>query len=216
MAPKAQKAPKLEMKDEELDNILGVYDGEDGDDGDDFPEEIAGKAKVVSTKTIEDDAPSADTFRKVAARKSSLRSTESRATTWLPPSHLPDAPHLPGWRHRWCRYIAGKDADDINMSTRMREGYEPCQRKDPAYAEIVGSLGYGFRADNTDLIMSGGHVLCRIPEEVAEGRAEYYQHQALSQLKSTKKKAETLGDGETRIKMSVDEFKTRVSKNPFE
>lgn len=202
--PKKTEVKPLKMEDAELDALLGRNDNEE-DVGDDFPE-----------VELSAPGPDANTFRKTAARKSNLRSTESRAKTWMPPSHLPDAPQINGWRHRWCRYIAGNQSDDVNMSTRMREGYEPVKRSDENYSEIVRTLGFGFRSDHTDLIITGGHILCRIPDEVAEGRQEYYQDQALSQLKSTKTKAETFGDGETRIKMSVEEFKTKVSRDLFE
>lgn len=198
------KAKKLEVASDELDELMGRNDEAEFDD--DFPE----SPRLVSEE------PNAESFRRAATRKSSMRSAEQRDKTWMPPSHLPDAPELPGWRHRWCRYISGSNSDDVNMSTRMREGYEPVPRKEEAYAEIVKTLGYGFRADHSDLIIAGGHVLCRIPDEVAEGRTEYYQQQALRQLKSTKEKATNLGDGETRIKMTVDEFKTKVSKNLYD
>ena len=61
---------------------------------------------------------------KRASRAADTRETTARRKPWAPPSRL-DAPEPPpGYKHRWLRMEAGGQEDRINISGKIREGYE--------------------------------------------------------------------------------------------
>ena len=57
-------------------------------------------------------------------RTEETREVTTRRKAWAPPSRL-DAPPAPdGYRHRWIRAEAGGMDDRMNVSAKLREGYE--------------------------------------------------------------------------------------------
>jgi hypothetical protein len=51
--------------------------------------------------------------------------TEPRKKQWAPPSLLPDFKAQAGWAYRWIRVSLANVADNLNVSSKMREGWEP-------------------------------------------------------------------------------------------
>jgi hypothetical protein len=101
------------------------------------------------------------------------REKTKRPTTWTPPSSL-DAPPAPdGYRHRWIRAeVLGFD-DTKNMSGKIRSGYE-LVRADEYPDHDYPTMREGKYAG---VIGVGGLVLARIPDEIAQSRAEYFKQQ---------------------------------------
>ena len=101
------------------------------------------------------------------------REKTKRPTTWTPPSSL-DAPPAPdGYRHRWIRAeVLGFD-DTKNMSGKIRSGYE-LVRADEYPDHDYPTMREGKYAV---VIGVGGLVLARIPDEIAQSRAEYFKQQ---------------------------------------
>ena len=107
--------------------------------------------------------------------KRTPRDAETRAKTqrrkpWAPPSKL-EAPEAPaGYKHRWIRTAIRGEDDKMNVTTKMREGWEPVRADEyPDYdAPIIDDGKY------QGVIGQGGLMLCRIPEETARERNEYY------------------------------------------
>jgi hypothetical protein len=117
--------------------------------------------------------------------KRSARDTDSREATarrkpWAPPSRL-DAPPAPaGYKHRWIRREAGGLDDRMNISSKLREGYELVRADE--YPEYSGqALDDGRHAG---VIAVGDVVLARIPEETANERREYYKSRTHDQIKA--------------------------------
>jgi hypothetical protein len=113
------------------------------------------------------------------------RDTESREKTarrkpWAPPSRL-DAPPAPdGYKHRWIRReVAGHD-DRINVSGKLREGYELVRADE--YPEFHG--GSIEDGKHSGVIGVGDVVLARIPEETAEERRAHYQRRTHDQIRA--------------------------------
>jgi hypothetical protein len=52
---------------------------------------------------------------------------EMRPTMWRMPDALPSPDHRPGWSHRWIRTSTLGQSDPSNISSKLREGYEPCK-----------------------------------------------------------------------------------------
>ena len=115
-----------------------------------------------------------------ASRASQTREKEARKKVWTPPSSL-DAPPAPtGFRHRWVRIESMGFQDTKNVAGRLRSGYEPVradQYPDSDYPVIEDGKYAG-------VIGVGGLVLTRVPEEIAESRAQYYAERGIEQDKA--------------------------------
>jgi hypothetical protein len=70
--------------------------------------------------------------------------------------------------------------DPGNISSKLREGYEPCKAED--YPELMMHATTEGRFKGG--IEVGGLLLCRIPEEFLKQRAEYYANQNKAQMES--------------------------------
>lgn len=111
-------------------------------------------------------------------RAAKTRETESRRKPWAPPSRL-DAPPAPeGYVHRWIRTSIRNEEDTMNVHTRLREGWEPVRAEEyPGYSYPVIDEGR-----HAGIIGQGGLMLCRIPAETAQERAEYYGSRTREQM----------------------------------
>ena len=112
------------------------------------------------------------------SRKSTTRDKEARRKPWAPPSRL-DAPEAPeGFQHRWIRVSMRGEEDKMNVNTKLREGWEPVRKDEyPDYeAPTIDEGRY------EGVIGQGGLMLCRIPEETARERNEYYGGRTREQM----------------------------------
>ena len=113
------------------------------------------------------------------------RDLESRVQTyrpqaWRPPELLPSPDPRPGWQHRWVRISTMGTADPSNISSKLREGFEPCKAEDYPELMLHASTEGRFKGN----IEVGGLLLCRIPEEFLKQKAEYYAQQNKAQMES--------------------------------
>lgn len=110
-------------------------------------------------------------------RELETRSKAVRRATWAPPDLLPNPNPEPGYKFRWVRIATlGKD-DSINFSAKRREGWEPVKASE--HPELHMHLD-GENAGK-DVVVIGGLMLCKTPEEFVEQRNEYYRKQAHDQ-----------------------------------
>ena len=108
---------------------------------------------------------------------SSQAKVKERPKVWAPPSYL-DTPNAPdGFRHRWVRTEILGFVDTKNIQGRLRSGYE-LVRADEYPEEDFPAIADGKYAG---VIGHGGLVLTRVPEEIAQQRADYYAKQAEEQ-----------------------------------
>jgi len=115
-----------------------------------------------------------------AAREVDSRAMTQRPEAWRPPETLPMPEDRPGWKHRYIRISTLGVADPSNISSKLREGYEPCKAED--YPELMMHATVEGRFKGS--IEIGGLLLCRIPEEFLKQRADYYDKQNKSQIDS--------------------------------
>lgn len=114
------------------------------------------------------------------ARELDSRTISMRPQAWRPPETLPSPDPRPGWTHRWVRISMVGQADPSNISSKLREGYEPC--KTDEYPELlVHATSEGRFKGNVEI---GGLLLCRIPSEFLEQREAYYANQNKAQMES--------------------------------
>ena len=114
------------------------------------------------------------------SREMETRKAAYRPEAWRPPETLPMPEDRPGWKHRYIRLSTMGQADPSNISSKMREGYEPCKAED--YPELMMHAATDGRFKGG--IEVGGLLLCRIPAEFMEQRAKYYEQQSKSQVDS--------------------------------
>ena len=107
--------------------------------------------------------------KKTTSRAAGTRTKTERPKEYKPPSSL-DAPKAPdGFRHRWIRAESVGFQDSKNIYGRLREGYELVR------ADEYSDMDYPVVADGkyAGIIGVGGLLLARIPEELAQARADY-------------------------------------------
>mgnify|MGYP001463003319 FL=1 len=113
-------------------------------------------------------------------RNTETREKKARTKNWVPPQQLPDPEPQDGYRFRWVRISLLGQRDDRNVSVKFREGWVPVKAEE--HPEIVTQ--YGFTANDSGNIESGGLMLCKIPTETADSRNAYYANQNKQQMEA--------------------------------
>ena len=108
------------------------------------------------------------------------RERKTRRRSWARPELLPTPNPEPGWDFHWVRISTLGQADPMNISSKLREGWEPVKAAD--HPEIVTMSVENDRFK--DNIVIGGLMLCKTPTELVEDRNAYYQQQADSQMQA--------------------------------
>ena len=114
------------------------------------------------------------------ARELDTRQVMQRPAAWRPPETLPMPDDRPGWTHRYVRISTMGTADPSNISSKLREGYEPCKAEEYPELMMHASTEGRFKGN----IEVGGLLLCRIPSEFMAQRAKYYENLNKSQVDS--------------------------------
>ena len=114
------------------------------------------------------------------AREADTRQVMQRPEAWRPPETLPMPDDRPGWTHRYVRISTMGTADPSNISSKLREGYEPCKAEEYPELMVHASTEGRFKGN----IEVGGLLLCRIPSEFMAQRAKYYENLNKSQVDS--------------------------------
>ena len=116
------------------------------------------------------------------------RELETRAKTerpkkrWTPPQLLPEPNPEEGYAFRWIRVATQGQDDPMNISSKLREGWEPVKASE--HPEIQMMRTDSSKSRFPDSIEIGGLLLCKTPVELADERNAYYQHQADNQMQS--------------------------------
>ena len=114
------------------------------------------------------------------SRDADSRVQLQRPMVWRAPETLPKPDDRPGWTHRYVRTATMGVADPSNISSKLREGYEPCKAED--YPELMMHASTEGRFKGS--IEVGGLLLCRIPSEFLVQRKKFYDHQNKMQMES--------------------------------
>lgn len=113
-------------------------------------------------------------------RELETRATSERPKQWLPPEKLPSPTLNDDYDFRWVRISTLGVDDPMNISGKLREGWEPVKAADHPELGVMAS-GRGRYPDSIEM---GGLMLCKIPKEFMKQRAAYYQNQADTQMNS--------------------------------
>lgn len=108
------------------------------------------------------------------------RQKTERPKQWAPAELLPEPDKQPGYAYRWIRTSTLNNADPRNVSSKLREGWEPVRvEEQPKFALLIDPNSR-FK-DNIEI---GGLLLCKIPAEFVEQRSEYYANQTEAQTRA--------------------------------
>jgi hypothetical protein len=113
-------------------------------------------------------------------RELETREKTARKRSWTRPETLPSPLPQEGWAFHWVRVSTRGEADAMNFSSKLREGWEPCKAVDHPEIHLVTVENDRYK----DNIVIGGLMLCKAPSEMVEERDEYYQAQTESQIRS--------------------------------
>ena len=103
-----------------------------------------------------------------------------RKKSWSRPETLPEVNVGDGWVPRWVRISTLGVSDATNISSKIREGWEPVRAEDhpDIFSDAVADARF------KDNVIVGGLMLCKAPAELVQERSEYYKQVTDSQMQS--------------------------------
>jgi hypothetical protein len=113
-------------------------------------------------------------------RELTTRENKVRKKAWTRPEVLPSPNPEPGYAFRWVRISNQGQVDATNVSSKIREGWEPVKTTDHPEIVMVTVENERF-AEN---VVIGGLMLCKAPVELVDERSSYYKQQTDSQIHS--------------------------------
>ena len=113
-------------------------------------------------------------------RELETRDRTARRRGWERPETLPTPNPEPGYKFHWVRISTRGESDPMNVSTMLRQGWEPVKASDHPEIFVVGGESERFK----DNIVIGGLLLCKAPDELVEDRNGFYNQQAEAQIHS--------------------------------
>ena len=109
------------------------------------------------------------------------REKAERPKMWRPPELLPNPNPEPGYAFRWIRVSTLNNPDPMNISSKLREGWEPVKASEHPEIQLMAT---GDKPRFPDSVEIGGLILCKTPVEFTEQRDAYFQKQTDSQMQS--------------------------------
>ena len=106
-------------------------------------------------------------------RDSQTREQTARPTSWKRPELLPEPNVMEGYKYRWIRVSLEGSADPRNISSRLREGWEPVSIEEQPQMKFFLDPNSRFK-DNIEV---GGLLLCKTPKEFVDQRNQHYAQQ---------------------------------------
>lgn len=103
-----------------------------------------------------------------------------RPKVWQPASSLPEPDKQPGYAYRWVRVSSMGQNDARNISSKLREGWEPVSIKEQPQFQMMVDPDSRFK-DNIEV---AGLLLCKAPTELMKQRKEYFAGKNQAQMES--------------------------------
>ena len=113
-------------------------------------------------------------------REQVSREKTARKRAWQRPEVLPSPIDQPGYAFHWVRVSTQGTVDATNVSSKLREGWEPVKAEDHPEITMVTVEQERFK----DNVVIGGLMLCKAPKELVEERNEYFAEQSKAQISS--------------------------------
>jgi hypothetical protein len=113
-------------------------------------------------------------------RELETREKTERKRSWSRPELLPTPNPEEGYEFRWVRISTRGESDPMNVSSKLREGWEPVRASDHPEVQLMTVENERFK----DNIVIGGLMLCKTPTEFVRDRNAFYGQQSDAQIKS--------------------------------
>jgi hypothetical protein len=113
-------------------------------------------------------------------REVATRTQAERPKQWQAPELLPEPDKQAGFSYRWIRVATNGQADPRNLSSKIREGWEPVRIEEQPKFGLLMDPNSRFK-DNIEI---GGLLLCKTPTELVNQRNAHYQNLTDSQTRA--------------------------------
>jgi hypothetical protein len=120
-----------------------------------------------------------DNIDEVRAPRQTREETK-RVQSWAPASTLPEPDKQPGYAYRWVRVSTLNVKDPRNISSKLREGWEPVSIEEQPQFRLMVDPDSRFK-DNIEV---AGLLLCKAPVEMMGQRKQYYAGKNQAQMES--------------------------------
>ena len=111
-------------------------------------------------------------------REATTREKVVRKKAWTRPEVLPSPNPEKGYAFRWIRVSTQGQIDPTNVSSKLREGWEPVKASDHPEITMATIENEKFK----DNVVIGGLMLCKAPQELIEERTDHFKQQSDSQI----------------------------------
>ena len=113
-------------------------------------------------------------------REHTTREKTARKKSWQRPEMLPSPNPEEGYKFHWVRVSTHGQIDATNVSSKLREGWEPVKAKDHPEITMVTVENERFK----DNVVIGGLMLCKAPAELVKEHNDHYAQQSKAQIQS--------------------------------
>jgi hypothetical protein len=110
-------------------------------------------------------------------REIETRQQSVRQESWKPPELLPEPDKQAGFSYRWIRVASLNQADPLNLSAKLREGWEPVAIEEQPQFQLLVDPNSRYK-DNIEI---GGLLLCKTPSDFVDQRNEFFAKQTQAQ-----------------------------------
>lgn len=110
-------------------------------------------------------------------RELETRTIQERPKQWQQPELLPEPHKEVGYVYRWIRVSTYNTADPRNLSSKIREGWEPVPIEEQPQFRLLADPNSRFK-ENIEI---GGLLLCKTPTDFVAQRNAYYAKQTQAQ-----------------------------------
>jgi hypothetical protein len=137
-------------------------------------------------------------------RELETRDKTVRKRSWIRPDTLPTPNPEEGYQYHWVRVSTRGEIDPMNVSLKLREGWEPVKATDHPEVFVSGVENDRFK----DNILIGGLLLCKAPVEMVQERNEFFNQESANQIRSVDNSL--MRENDPRMPL-FSERKTKVS-----
>jgi hypothetical protein len=123
---------------------------------------------------------------------------------WRPADSLPTPNPEEGYTFRYVRITSNGQDDPTNVSSKLREGYEPVRAEDHPELQLYAIADGRFKGG----VEVGGLLLMKIPTRMAKQRSEYYNGQSQRQMEAVD--SQLMKENDPRMPL-FNKRETRVS-----
>ena len=103
-----------------------------------------------------------------------------RPKQWQQAELLPEPDKHPDYAYRWIRVATLNALDPRNLSSKLREGWEPVTLEEQPKFRLLADPTSRYK-DNVEI---GGLLLCKTPKEFVEQRNAHFNKVTLSQTEA--------------------------------